>query len=210
MAPNGRRIAAVAGILILLLVISSGCGVIKNLITGGESEDQPTVQTDPGLAPENIGIDDSALQDSNEIASFIEPVEITLYFADSEGNGLSPEVRTIEKVEGIARAAMSELIEGPTAGNGLLPTIPQGTSLLDINVKSDGLCIVDFSSELLGEVSGELISDELMVYSIVNTLTEFPTVERVEFRIGGEAVNSLGDNISVTAPLYANPGLVSN
>ena len=88
--------------------------------------------------------------------------------------------------------------------------MPQGTSLLDINVKDDGLCIVDFSSELLGDASGEVITGELMVYSIVNTLTEFPTIDSVEFRIEGQPVERLGDNIPASAPLTADPTLISN
>ncbi len=206
MAPNGRTIAAVAGILAFLVIVSSGCGVIKDLITGGEKGEsgQTTVQTDSGLAPE--GTDTQGAADKTAIT---DPFEVTLYFADAKGNTLVPEVRTIEKSEGIARATIGELIKGPSPGNGLLPTVPQGTSLLDINVKEDGLCIVDFSSEFLGEVSGEVIDDNLMVYSVVNTLTEFPAIDRVEFRIDGENVESLGENISASAPIHGDPSLIS-
>ena len=49
-----------------------------------------------------------------------------------------------------------------------------------------------------------------MVYSIVNTLTEFPAVERVEFRVEGQLVESLGDNIPTTASLTAKPDLIRN
>lgn len=208
MAPNSRGRAAVAGFLAFLVLISSGCGVIKDLITGGDQGGAaPTVQTEPGLAPENTDLDSAQAGDG---AAITDPYEITLYFASGDGKGLEPEIRVIERSEGVARAAMTELIAGPTPGNGLLPTIPQGTSLLDINVKEDGLCIVDFSSELLGDVSGEVIDDNLMVYSIVNTLTEFPTVERVEFRIEGQAVETIGKNISASAPLYPDPSLVND
>jgi len=201
-----RRIAALAGVLAFLVIVSTGCGVIKSLITGGESSEvnDPAVQTDSGFAPENI----DAGAGANDTELITNPFEVTLYFAGSDGNSLKPEIRVIEKSEGIARATMEELIAGPTPGNNLLPTIPQGTSLLDINVTGDGLCIVDFSSELLGEVSGEVIDDNLMVYSIVNTLTEFPTIERVEFRIEGEPVETLGANISASAPLYPDPSLI--
>ena len=209
MAPRSRKIAAAACLLTIFVIVSSGCGVIEDLITGGENStsDLPTVQTDPGLAPENI--DTGEAQNAGDGATIANPYEVTLYFADAQGTSLVPEVRTIEKAEGIARAAMAELIEGPSPGNGLLPTVPQGTALLDINVKEDGLCIVNFSSQLLEEASGEVIDGNLMVYSIVNTLAEFPTIDRVEFRIEGETVESLGENISASAPLYADPGIIS-
>lgn len=210
MAAKMRRIAALAGIIACLAVMSSGCGIIKGLITGKPGEEaNVSVQTD-FLAPENIDVDQDVNNHGKDTAAIANPYEVTLYFASADGESLAPEVRTIEKVEGIARAAMTELIKGPTPGSGLLPTIPQGTSLLDINVREDGLCIVDFSSELLGDVSGQVIGEELMVYSIVNTLTEFPAVERVEFRVEGQLVESLGDNIPTTASLTAKPDLIRN
>lgn len=212
MAAKMRRIAALAGIIACFAIMISGCGIIKDLITGGGPGEagEVSVQTDANLAPENITGDKDTGNDGKDTAAIVNPYEVTLYFASPDGNSLAPEVRTIEKVEGVARAAMFELIEGPSPGSGLLPTLPQGTSLLDINVKDDGLCIVDFSSELLGDASGEVITGELMVYSIVNTLTEFPTIDSVEFRIEGQPVERLGDNIPASAPLTADPTLISN
>lgn len=208
MALKGRRMAAIICILAILAIMGSGCGLMKDLVTGGDRDGSETgVQTDSGLAPEEPGLDVS--QGAGQGAMITDPFDITLYFATADGASLAPEVRTIQKSEGLARAAMGELIAGPTPGNDLLPTIPQGTSLLDINVTADGLCIVDFSPELLGEVSGEVIDDNLMVYSIVNTLTAFPTVERVQFRIDGETVETVGENISATAPLYPDSSLIS-
>lgn len=208
MVSYSRRIVAAISIFALFAIAGTGCGVIKDLITGGEGQvEVPTVQTESSeLAPENIDVDSV----SGGAASITNPFEVTLYFSGPDGNSLVPEIRVIEKSEGIARATIEELIAGPTPGNGLLPTIPQGTSLLDINVTADGLCIVDFSQELLGEVSGEVIDDNLMVYSIVNTLTEFPTVDRVEFRIDGQSVETLGANIAASAPLHADPSLIKD
>jgi germination protein M len=201
-----RRMAAIICILAILAIMGSGCGLMKDLVTGEASNPEETgAQTDSELAPEGPGLEAS----QGEGAMITDPFDITLYFATADGTGLAPEVRTIQKSEGLARAAMGELIAGPSPGSGLLPTIPQGTSLLDINVTEDGLCIVDFSQELLGESSGEVIDDNLMVYSIVNTLTAFPTVECVQFRIDGETVETVGENISATAPLYPDSSLIS-
>ncbi len=207
MATRSRRMAAIICILAALAIIGSGCGIMKDLVTGGDRGEvvDTNVETDSGLAPEELSSDAVP----GEGAAITDPFEITLYFASADGTSLAPEIRTIQKSEGLARAAMGELIGGPTAGNGLLPTVPQGTSLLDINVTADGLCIVDFSPELLEDVSGEVIDDNLMVYSIVNTLTAFPTVERVQFRIDGETVETIGDNISAVAPLYPDASIIS-
>lgn len=205
MVSYNRKVVAAVSILVFLATISTGCGIMKDLITGEEKQVEVTgVQSDSKFAPENTDMDFAA----EGAALITNPFEVTLFFAGADGNSLAPEIRVIEKSEGIARATMEELIAGPTPGNGLLPTIPQGTSLLDINVTAEGLCIVDFSPELLGESSGEVIGDNLMVYSIVNTLTNFPTVDRVEFRIDGGSVETLGANIAASTPLYADTDLI--
>lgn len=209
MVTRSRRMAAIICILAVLAITGSGCGTIKDLVTGGDRGEvvDTNVQTDSELAPEDISSEEVPGDEAG--AMITDPVDITLYFASAEGTNLASEIRTIQKSEGMARAAMGELIAGPTAGNGLLPTIPQGTSLKDINVTADGLCIVDFSPELLQDVSGEVIEDNLMVYSIVNTLTAFPTVQRVQFRIDGENIETIGDNISAVAPLYPDSSLIN-
>ena len=56
---------------------------------------------------------------------------------------------------------------------GLKSALPPGTRLLDINITPEGTCIVDFSSHI--EVSGSK-AEALAVFSIVNTLSQFPTV----------------------------------
>ena len=208
MVPHGKKIAVVLLILILMVAFTAGCGVIKSLISGEETE-QPAAGTESGLAPENIeGGQDTGQE--GEKPTITDPIEVTLYFADPDGNSLAAEVRTIQKVEGMAKAVINELIAGPDPGNQLLPTIPQGTTLLDINVKEDGLCVVDFSADLIGGAAEGVISDNLKVYSIVNTLSEFPSIERVQFRIDGQTVESLGEDISALAPITADPGLVNN
>ena len=203
-----RRNAAVATfiLILLLMLVLPGCGFVKGLLSDGQEMDQgqPTVETEADLAPEDVG---TVLPPEN--ASVSDPFEITLYFADAAGSKLVPEVRTIEKVEGIARATINELILGPTSGD-LLPTLPQGTALLDINVKETGLCIVDFSQEIVQENAEGVIPPELTVYSVVNTLTQFPTVDRVQFRIEGQNVETLGGGIPAIAPITPSTELVEN
>lgn len=134
-----------------------------------------------------------------------ETTTIVLYFAGHDGN-LIPEQREVPKVPGIARKTMEELCRGPES-EGLLATLPPGTHLLDINIR-DHLCTVDFSPELIenhpGGSSGELIT----TYSIVNTLTQFPSVEKVVIRIGGREVQTLAGHLDLSVPLERNYDLL--
>ncbi|NLO89092.1 MAG: GerMN domain-containing protein [Clostridia bacterium] len=185
--------------VLLCIIFLTGCRML-----GGE--DKPTVETEPPLAPENI---ETMGEGSGERAGPPgETIEVVLYFADREGKKLVPENRKIKKVEGLARATINELIKGPSQESDLLPTIPQGTVLRDINIKDDGLCIVDFNKKLMEKNSTGVIPEELTVYSIVNTLTQFPAVERVKFRVEGQDPRSMG-NISLSdTPLMENNRLI--
>lgn len=128
-------------------------------------------------------------------------LQVTLYFADSSGNKLIVEERHIAKVEGIARRTMEELLKGP-ANVESVQVFPDGTRLLDINIKPDGLCIVDLSSEARGVINKE--QERLMVYGIANTLSQFPSVKEISFMIGGEKVNRIGGYMDLSSPLQAN------
>ncbi|MDX9872765.1 MAG: GerMN domain-containing protein [Clostridia bacterium] len=131
---------------------------------------------------------------------------IALYFKDANQR-LVLEERAIGKVEGIARATMQELIKGP-AQAGLEATLPVNTQLLDINIRPDGLAIVDFSGELVTDLPASETAEKLAVYSIVNTLTQFPTVEKVELRVDGQRVSTLLGYVDVEPSLVRDASLI--
>ena len=184
---------------VMCALFLTGCGMLGK-------QDKPVVETETNLASENI---ETMGESSGEnIEAQGETIEVVLYFADKEGKKLVPENRKIKKVEGLARATINELIKGPSTESDLLPTIPQGTVLKDINIKDDGLCIVDFNRKLIEKNSTGVIPEELTVYSIVNTLTQFPAVERVKFRIEGQNPDSIGSVSLNDSPLMENSSLI--
>jgi len=135
-------------------------------------------------------------------------IQVVLYFADPSGNYLVPEKRPLPKVEGLARATVEELIKGPAPGSPNLPTIPKGTVLRDINVRPDGLCRVDFSRELIKNHSGGSLGETLTVYSIVNTLTQFPTIKQVQILVEGQLVLTIAGHVDVSSAMTRNESLI--
>lgn len=135
-----------------------------------------------------------------------EKIDIVLYFGTSDGY-LAAEMRSIPKTQGIARAAVQELIRGPAPGSGLYPTLPPGTSLNGIKIEG-GTATVDFSKELKtghkGGSSGEMVT----VSSIVNTLTQFPAVQRVQILIDGSKVETLAGHLDISGPLGRNANII--
>ncbi|MDK2821416.1 MAG: hypothetical protein PWP31_1381, partial [Clostridia bacterium] len=175
-----KKYLAIIVTLILMTTMATGCGLTDRLKARNQSDVQ--VQIPPPEA--NI------LPETEEIQPNISTTQVDLYFIDSEGKYLVKETREIPKVESIARETINELINGPGPESNLLPSIPAGTVLKDINIKSNGLCRVDFSKELIENHNGSSLGENLTVYSIVNTLTQFPSVEKVRLLVEGQYVES--------------------
>ncbi|MDP2872034.1 MAG: S-layer homology domain-containing protein [Bacillota bacterium] len=109
--------------------------------------------------------------------------------------GLSPE-----------RGALELLVAGPPPGSGLSRTMPEGTTVLGLEVR-DGLATVNFSAAILENSYGST-GEALLVGSIVNTLTAFYGIDRVWILVDGQPPGSLGGHIDITEPLSYNPHLV--
>lgn len=194
----GRYLAVVVGLLLVVIMVS-GCGLIDRLT--GRTQSQVQVQ----LPPPETSTPATETEVQRESAK---TTQVVLYFSDPTGNYLVAEKRTIPLVEGIARATIEELIKGPGPDSQLLPTVPPGTVLKDINIRPDGLARVDFSKELIANHSGGSLGESLTVYSIVNTLTQFPTVKQVQFLVDGQYVKTIAGHVDVSTAMSRNESLI--
>lgn len=113
------------------------------------------------------------------------------YYQDDNGY-LVPVMRTIGAEEGIARATLNLMVKSvyndmEAARMGLRCVIPENTTF-DLDI-SNGVARVDMSKEALN--SPDAVSEYNMVSAIVQTLTDFPTVEKVRFLIDGKEMERL-------------------
>ncbi len=122
---------------------------------------------------------------------------VKLYFADSTGRKLTAVDTTVTypAAEKIAKLLVESLIAGPEAVKdtdvtSLLRTIPKGTVLNSVTIR-DEICYVDLSREF-AELLPDVTSDAT-VYSIVNTLCELPSINRVQFSIDSGVRERYGD-----------------
>lgn len=116
---------------------------------------------------------------------------------------LVPVHREIAATRAVGRAALTELFEGPTAAEAdatppLTTSVPTGTLLLGLDI-ADGLATVDLSREF--ESGGGTASMTGRLAQVVFTLTQFPTVDRVAFRLDGQPVTVFsGEGIILDGP----------
>ena len=111
---------------------------------------------------------------------------LLLYFSDENSEYLVPERRYVDISGGdpIEKRIVEELIKGP-AEMGHVKTIPSEVKLLSIETK-DNVCFVNLSKDFIDKHSGGTTGEKLTVFSIVNSLTELGTIDRVQFLIEGE------------------------
>lgn len=122
-----------------------------------------------------------------------EPAELQrlqVYFLRDERMGVG--ARLVPETQAVGAAAVRALLEGPTeeeAAAGLATAIPAGTRLLGLDVDG-GVATVDLSPEFAS--GGGSLSMQARVAQVVHTLTQFPTVSEVSFRLDGDPVTALG------------------
>lgn len=112
------------------------------------------------------------------------------------------------------RALLQAVFEGPvgTDSRNVWPAVPDGISMEDVlNVYVAGdILVVDFSQTVVDVL--ELVAPEderTMLFAIINTLTSFESVRRVQFLVEGERRDYLGaQTLCVLDPLMKNPGIV--
>jgi germination protein M len=116
-------------------------------------------------------------------------VDVTIYFANYSDNqeSLVPETREIPKDANFYKSVIEELIKGPSSKE-LYPTIPSNTKVNSVTIK-EGLATVDFSKEIITNVEQiphSSVTENLAIYSIVNTLTNFEEIKKVKITVEGK------------------------
>lgn len=105
-----------------------------------------------------------------------------------------------------ARAALQELISGPLPAGCDRP-FPEGVTVRGIKV-AHGIVTADFSKELVTRFLGGSSNEGALVYSIVNTLTSLPRVDKAQILVEGKQVESIGGHLDVRGPLAYDGELV--
>ncbi len=137
----------------------------------------------------------------NEINTY-ENVELTLYFAAVNGKHLVKVIRPVEYNSNISleRLVVEKIIGGPE-GEDLNPTVNPNTKIISIAVK-DNICYVNLSKEFLTAQNDVL--PEVTVYSIVNSLIELQSVNKVQISVDGNPNVIFRDTIDLAVLFERN------
>jgi len=163
------------------------------------SGDQPLADSNGTLVGMLSGND---FVDSISDVNAFERAELTLYFTDGSGAMLYAEKR--EVVHNIntsaGRVVLEELIRGPVQ-EGLSPTLDKSTKLLSVSV-NENVCYLNFDGSFLSNPLE--VKDYIPIYSIVNSLSELPTINRVQISINGSQTESFRESIPLNTMFERN------
>lgn len=160
---------------------------------------QPTQTAEPSATPRTIDeADEAASADAAETKSNAQKASTVVYYQDNDGY-LVPVMCSVPMEDGIAKATLSLMVKN--AGNdmqaarlGLRTVLPENTTI-DLDI-ANGLARIDLSKEVL-ELA-DAAAETNMINAIVSTLTEFDTVQEVEFLIDGQKLDKLPHGTDVS------------
>ena len=136
-----------------------------------------------------------------DVNSF-EKTELTLYFSNAAGDGLVEEKREVMRNTNtsLEKLIVEQLIEGPREPDSY-PTLPPDMKLLNVMV-SESVCSINLDSAFLN--NSLEVREYIPIYSIVNSLSELPTVSRVQIRINGSQDAGFRDKIPLNTVFERN------
>ncbi|MDO5131850.1 MAG: GerMN domain-containing protein [Eubacteriales bacterium] len=135
-----------------------------------------------GNKSENMTADQFIYNSGREMLNF-ERAEMHLYFASEDGKSLVETYRTVVFNGNIPmeRLVVEQIIAGPNGGFNY-PTVNENTKVVNI-VTRDNICTVTLDKTFLTEPYP--VDPEVAVYSIVNSLSELPSILQVQILIDG-------------------------
>ena len=166
-------------------------------ITDSEGEEigamDPTQYVDLMLSDEELLKQDTSVQ---------------IYFTEDTGRILVPfdyQFTIDNQTQSLEEYMIRKLIEGPDE-EGAFPTLDPSLELISI-MTTDYTCYVNFGSGFLEQSLP--VSDEIMLYSIVNSLTGLPYINSVQILVDGESDVLLHKTIDLSKPLFTRYDLIS-
>lgn len=117
-------------------------------------------------------------------ANYYQYLYAKVYYANENGTALQASNLKIPYTgtKSEAEIVLQQLIIGPVTED-MYPAVSDKTEVLSVSIK-DNICTVDFNKKFLDKPEG--VSEEVVIYSVVNTLAELPGIYQVQFLVEGK------------------------
>lgn len=164
--------------------------------------------TDASQNTINLMSASSFVDSTGSDSSDLQRVQLTLYYADDSGTSLVETEKTVVCSSGISmeELVVTQLLEGVDS-EGVYDTLPKNATMLSVTVKK-GICYVNFDSAFADNTLN--VSEYIPIYSIVNSLTELPNINKVQISVDGVSNIKFRDSISLEQPFERKMDYVKN
>lgn len=141
------------------------------------------LRTADGTLVGNMTLDNFVENPGAQINASVQST-IKLYFSSEDGTGLVEETRVVTHSSSVSmeKLIMEQLIDGPSKSKARA-TIPAATKIVNVSV-ANGVCYVSLDNTFQNQ--DQEVKEEIVLYSIVNSLTELPGVTKVQLSINGD------------------------
>lgn len=137
--------------------------------------------------------------DGNEINTY-EKADLHLYFANEDGTKLRSVSRDVVYSSNISmeRLVVEQLLAGPQKDENAYEVINPATTIQSVTVK-DGICYVSLGASFWNKTSN--VSQDVMVYALVNSLAELSGVNKVQITVDTQGAVDLKEHTDLQ-PVY--------
>ena len=143
----------------------------------------------------------------DNVSDLNETYQVNLFMTDENGK-LLQETAAFVAVDGLKpleQVVLERLITGPGEGNSLKPVVNEKTVVNNVRT-IDGICYVDLSEDFMTKPGK--ISDEVAVYSVVNSLCELQGITRVKLTVNGNERKNYG-KVNINDFMSLKPELIA-
>ena len=197
---HSLRSQRLAVIVIVLALLLAACGPVGTTDAGPVTTQPASPTTVPGTGSSTTTPDGTETSTTTTTT----PVEqrfVDIFLIKDASNAVAV-TRAVPATPEVAGNAIRALLAGPTDAEldgGLSSAIPKDTLLLGIVIQ-DGLATIDLGREF--EAGGGSFSMLGRLAQVVYTLTQFPTIDSVQFRLDGQPVTVFsGEGILLEEPV---------
>ncbi|MBQ9123266.1 MAG: GerMN domain-containing protein [Lachnospiraceae bacterium] len=148
------------------------------------------------------------IDNAGDTINTYEKVRLKLYFGNEAGDRLIATTRTLDynTIIPMEKLVLEELIKGPDSSFAEAHAlINPATKIVSVSVK-DGICYVNLDSTFTTQIYNG--TAEVVLYSIVNSLTELGNVKKVQFSIDGVSEITYREKYSFTTIFERNLDLI--
>jgi len=183
-------------VLAMTMLITAGCSDDKKNAAdiGGSKE---AITADKGSAP--------SVQDKGKSTNG--KLTVKVYYPDEQGIKLQAVQKTVKVgSDDKYTATLKALLDG-TKEKGLATIVPKQAKIKSVKVQGD-TAIVDFDDNLIKKFIGGSTGEEMLIGSIVNTLTEFKEIKKVQLLVEGKKIESISGHLDLSQPVERMGNLI--